>query len=471
MENLLPASQTGAESSLLSHGSFWRRFLIVQFVVLVLFPLKGYPDTYPATREYYAWIGSGVSAGYTSPAQPDFLNAGNVAWDGWQVPVFWPSGITKVEWFTDGNCQGKAEPLFISQSSWVLVWASYQWPTGAIGCSGTSNYIFINLTCPYGGNVVVDQCYNAPPCLPPSVRDTKTGKCELSEIYTLILKPDRSTTEPSTNLGLTVSVENQDHQPPKNPVQVKISLKVDHKSGGHDHGDSTRPRGGINGKNCESDDTCATLSIGGSDSSGSTSITFNARDASGEHTITATCDKCRNGPQEAKVKVKVEGLSPIPALPFYTLTEVNGNVIGAKSGWHTDNHNLTPAAATVLAKIAVNYRFHPKFYLRDPVTNAISFPPVLHLNDASLPWGGVYDICARPNACTESGIVAWHQPHIEHRRGTTIDVRANTKNGTIPASNKAKFTDYLIKLGLPYLHEDPGTENEHFHIRLMKKKE
>jgi hypothetical protein len=367
------------------------------------------------------------------------LNAGNVAWDGWQVPVFWPSGITKVEWFTDGNCQGKAEPLFISQSSWVLVWASYQWPTGVIGCSGTSNYIFINLTCPYGGNVVVDQCYNAPPCPPSSLRNPKTGKCEPPETYTITLKPDRTTTEPSTNLGLTVTVENQDRQPPKNPVQVKISLKVDPKSGGHDHGNSTRPRGGINSKDCVSDDTCVTLSIGGPGSFGSTSITFKARDASGEHTITATCDKCSNGPQEAKVKVMVEGLEPIPDFPYYALEESDPDhpgqtrVVGATAE-HSGNHYLLPAATQVLMQIAVTYHFDPKFKVRDPQTNGMVQPPLLHVNDASLKWGGKFDI---------KGL--WTGSHKEHKRGTSVDLRANEKVGAIPPKLFSKFESVLMR--------------------------
>jgi hypothetical protein len=282
-------------------------------------------------------------------------------------------------------------------------------------------------------------CSRPDQCLPPNVINPDTGKCEPPETYTITLKPDRTTTEPSTNLGLTVTVENQDHQPPKNPVQVKISLKVDPASGGHDHGNSTRPRGGINSKDCVSDDTCVTLSIGGPGSSGSTSITFNAREASGEHTITATCDKCSNEPQEAKVKVMVEGLEPIPAFPYYALEESDPDhpgqtkVVGATAE-HSGNHYLLPAATQVLMQIAVTYHFDPKFKVRDTQTNGMVQPPLLHVNDASLKWGGKFDI---------KGL--WTGSHKEHKRGTSVDLRANEKVGAIPPKLFSKFESVLMR--------------------------
>jgi hypothetical protein len=276
-----------------------------------------------------------------------------------------------------------------------------------------------------------------------------------------------STSSTNTQPIIATVIDQNTNQPPANPVNVHISIKVDPTSGGHDHGNGTRPRGGIATVNtCTSDGECWSNPT----VNGAVVFNFNAPEASGTHTITATCDGCGNTATKT-VNVKVDGLNPIPALPFYALIEANGDVIGARTGWHIDNHNLTPAAAAVLAKIAVNYRFSPKFYLRDPATNSVILPPILHLNDASLPWGGVYDICARPDACAETGIVVWHKPHAEHRRGTVIDVRANGADGAIPKRNKAKFVDYLVKLGLPYLHESKGTSNEHFHIRLMRKKE
>ncbi|MFH0934038.1 MAG: hypothetical protein V1879_02430, partial [Pseudomonadota bacterium] len=130
-----------------------------------------------------------------------------------------------------------------------------------------------------------------------------TGTSCVNENLTITLTGG-TTIEPGKDLSLTVTVINKnDNQPPKNPVPVKISLKVDPKSGGHDHGDGTRPRGGINNEDCKTDDTCKTLSIG---REGSATITFKAPAAAGTHTVTATCDKCSNGPQEVKVDVRVK---------------------------------------------------------------------------------------------------------------------------------------------------------------------
>ncbi len=270
-------------------------------------------------------------------------------------------------------------------------------------------------------------------------------------------------------LPLIATVIDQDtNQPPANPVTVRISLKVDPSSGGHDHGNSSRPRGGIaNVQTCPSDEVCWSNPT----NNGAVVFNLNAPKASGTHTITATCDECSNTATKT-ADVKIPGLSAIPASQFYALLEANGDVIGAKTGWHTDNHNLAPAAASVLWRLAVSYRVEQRFKLRDPATGRFTVPPpVLHLNDASLPWGGVYDICARPAACPELGVITWLKPHGEHRRGTVIDVRANGGDGSIPASKKTSFMNFLIERGVPYLHEFVGTANEHFHLRLMGRRE
>jgi hypothetical protein len=332
--------------------------------------------------------------------------------------------------------------------------------------------------CPHGGGLSylnVGQCINAPPCPAPQVRDATTGKCRL-ENYTLELTASGTSIEPGKDMPLTVTIKDQDQQPPKDPVTVKISLMVDPKSGGHDHGDNTRPRGGIDGKSCASDDTCKTLTLGGGNG-GSASIIFNSRDAAGTHTVTATCNQCSNGSQSAEVKVKVEGLETIPASSFYAFT-------GSKTGEHEKNHNLTPAAAQVLWQIAVAYQIEQQFKLRDPATGEFTAtPPVLHVNDASLEWGGLFDAVNSD----------WARPHGEHRRGTVVDLRANNASGAISIKNFKKFDGILKELEVGYLHEctkdkkstpianrhnrkwpgciseldgSPDT-NRHYHVRLM----
>ena len=229
-------------------------------------------------------------------------------------------------------------------------------------------------------------------------------------------------------------------QPTANPVPVHISLKVDPISGGHDHGNSTRPRGGIaEVQTCTSDAECWSNQT----VNGAVVFNFNPTDVSGTHTITATCDGCSNT-ATANVDVKVDGLEQIPNSVFYTLTETNGRVIGAVTGNHTDNHYLTPTAASVIRQIAISYSTEQQFKLPDPITKMRTVaPPLLHLNDASLKWGGLFDICAISNACPSLGVIAWDTPHSEHRRGTVVDIRANAADGSIPPANKLKFMKLL----------------------------
>ncbi len=281
----------------------------------------------------------------------------------------------------------------------------------------------------------------------PVFRDAPT---EVPETYTLTLTPDQPSTEPSASLDLTVAVENQDHQPPKKPVPVKISLKVDPKSGGHDHGDNTRPRGYIDNIKCETDGTCKTLSIG---SEGSAIITFKAPTASGQHTITATCDRCSNTATK-QVNVKVDWLKPIPPSGLYALYETDGSVIGAARNMHESNHYLTPIAANQLLVLAINYHH------RYPNN------PVLHINDASLIWGGKFDLSGK-----------WTGYHYEHDKGTVVDVRANTNAGNIPEENFTDLENMASGQGLdaqlhcsatrnPSIDNCAGDTNRHYHIIL-----
>lgn len=249
------------------------------------------------------------------------------------------------------------------------------------------------------------------------VPDSTRTSCVPNQ-YTITLQGG-DTIEPGQSQAFTAKVEDQYHQPPKNPVTVNISLKVNSTSGGHAHGGTDRPRGGISGKNCDSDATCWS---GTADSSnnGVVSFNFNSTDASGIHTVTATCDLCTNSPQTATVNVKVNGLEPIPASQLYALTDSGGNVIGGEQGKpHHDNHHLTAGAIGKLEILADMYK------------SAINPGERLYLNDASLKWGGLFDV----------GSTSWKKPHTTHRRGVEIDIRAAAatngdpvKEGAIPFS-------------------------------------
>ena len=172
------------------------------------------------------------------------------------------------------------------------------------------------------------------------------------------------------------------------PVTVKAD--VEQGSGGHVHLDTLqRPKGYLYSDqtktSCDSAQPAACIT-GSTDTNGQFAFTFLASQVSGKHTVTVTCDVCNGGKADLAIKVAVKpDLKPIPASQFYTLYEANGDVIGAVTGNHTDNHYLAPEAAIVLWRIAAAFNVEKQFAFIDPATNQ---QLVLHLNDASLEWGG-----------------------------------------------------------------------------------
>ena len=316
-----------------------------------------------------------------------------------------------------------------------------------IGTSGTNvGLIFSYMNCP------VPSSYTYRPYW----LNWESGMCErtLPDTFTITLSGGNEV-EPSKGSAINTLpiiatvIDRSTNQPPTNQVNVRINLKVAPTSGGHDHGDSTRPRGGIADVGiCPSDEKCWSSPT----VNGAVAFNFNAPKVSGTHTITVTCDRCSNTATKS-VDVKVDGLEIIPDSPFYTF-------IG-ETDKHTDNHYLTPEAAAVLWRIAVSYQVEQQFKLQDPATGRFTVtPPVLHVNDASLKWGGKFDLSGR-----------WSGPHYEHKRGTVVDVRANTLDTAVPGQNFDKFILLVNRYGADALLEEPDINRRHFHLRLLNREE
>jgi hypothetical protein len=244
----------------------------------------------------------------------------------------------------------------------------------------------------------------------------------VQEQYTISEPKDKSKLpdiQPDSTSEVTVRVTSAQTNQPKQGAVVRFHIDADISSGGHAHGEEhgRRPRGTISSDNCVGEsggmpDTydCTT------DPQGYTGFTFKAPAVSGSQSITATCisDAC-SGSVTSNIDVKVSGLVPIPASPFYELKEPdpNGGMknIGS-TATHKDNHYATPTAITGLGQLASVY-----FRIINPGQK-------LYINDASLPWGGLLDDNAD-----------WKPPHQGHRRGDAIDIRAdsaNKKPGEIP---------------------------------------
>lgn len=196
----------------------------------------------------------------------------------------------------------------------------------------------------------------------------------------------------------------------------------------------------------------------GNTGSAGLAFTFTAPEPAGDHKIIASCTDGKNCKQEGPdivwvgVKDGNKDLTPLPASSLWV-------PVGDKPA-HPDNHYLTAKALNALTRLAQLY--HDTF----------SNNPALRLNDASLKRGGVFDIYydyvdqfgTRHERDQEGW---WKQPHKEHRRGVVIDIRANTAEGAIPPDNRPGFEDLLTRRRMSYLHESQGTDNEHYHVRLL----
>jgi hypothetical protein len=179
---------------------------------------------------------------------------------------------------------------------------------------------------------------------------------------------------------------------------------------------------------------------GVTDGKGEFKFKFNAEEVSGTHVLAATCGKCTQ-PASKNIDVKVDGLFAL--LPSQALYELVGGL--PDNPEHPDNHYLTPAAKRKLLQLVNDYN------------NLFPDDSILHLNDASLVWGGLFDIKTK-----------WKPSHYEHRRGTVIDVRANRTDTAIPPANYRKFMRIIEDIEGDYIYHPPGKPiPEHFHVRLI----
>ncbi len=247
--------------------------------------------------------------------------------------------------------------------------------------------------------------------------------------------------------GLVAKVHDQNGQLVPN-VDVKLEVKVMANSGGHQHDDDARHTKYM-GKLISPQGTTTENGKVLTGNTGTFGLPFTFQspefpnNPAGDHTITASCTDrtcTQQGPNQVWVGIKF--LVSIP-----NATDITGSaqyvLIGADNH-HQNNHYVSSAALAQLDKLTYQYR---QEFLNDPP---------LHLNDSSLERGGVFDIQG-----------SWAPPHAEHRRGFVIDIRANSAPGAIPAKNFRSFQMLLRSLGMSYEFEDPGTPNQHYHVRLL----
>ncbi len=246
----------------------------------------------------------------------------------------------------------------------------------------------------------------------------------------------------TTNLRVRVFNANGQLVPNAN---VKLEVTVIAKSGGHQHdGPPPRPKGEL------SNGVVVDTMITGNTGPNGMGFAFAAPDPAGDHKITASClDRTCKQEGPDTVRVGVKGLVPIPESPTYVLITPNTDTL------HPNNHYLTPASITVLQKLAGRY------------SQQFTAGLLLNLNDASLERGGLFDIGARNG-------IPWRPPHVTHKKGTEIDIRANPQinpTTSIPEANFEAFEVNVRKVGATRCPAGAGpayagTDNQHYHVCL-----
>ena len=230
---------------------------------------------------------------------------------------------------------------------------------------------------------------------------------------------------------------------PKGGVLINFSVDVTPNSGGHEHHDVARPKGKLSPIQ------------GTTDANGEVKLIFTAPEVSGIHTIKATCATCSNSPAAKEIMVKVPDLVPIsPNSPrnadgsyAYALTSVDG-IHAGEGRYHKNQYYLTEQARQNLRALIDSF-------------GAAGWGTVA-LNDASLYWGGRYDIKGN-----------WGGPHQGHRDGREIDISFTRANNPISTSKQNDFYDKFCKdkateAAFSILHH--FVKVPHFHVYLDKQK-
>jgi hypothetical protein len=243
-----------------------------------------------------------------------------------------------------------------------------------------------------------------------------------------------------SKLELVVRVKENDT--PKADVPVQLSIVVTPNSGGHEHHDANRPKGSLS------------LTAGKTDASGEIKLVFQAPIVSGIQTVKATCTDCTNEAGH-EITVKVPDLVPINPNPrrqengsfAYALTSVDRIHVGT-ARYHVGQYWLTKAASDSLDDLVKAF-------------NDFGWGTVA-LNDASLIWGGVYDINGN-----------WRNPHKGHRTGEEIDISFVRAGNVVPRDRQDSTYDEFCKknnAAMPFNILHHFVEIPHFHVYLRKQK-
>lgn len=339
-------------------------------------------------------------ADYQEYFLPDYASAfkacaddQNNSWDG--------------NWYTR-SCTGNA---------YQSAYGRYAMETVQIGSwTPCKRYWYPDAACPAG------QSFEGPP----------PGECKGKYKIEIVGEDGRGASrgeiEPGRPLPLRAVVYDQSGQSVAG-ITVSLKSEVIEKTGGHNHHDTTRPKG--------------TVPSAGTTASEGFAFTFNsgAELVAGDHKVTARCSDCE-GPATYDIWVGIRGLVPLSASASY--------VFVGKTGHHPSNHYMAEDASKRVRDLAAAYH---RFFPNDPV---------LRLNDASLERGGRFDIASESTKAPRP----WAPPHKTHLIGRNIDVRANphVNDDAIPHRNFFDFEDLVAAQNGRFLAEDMESRTGHYHL-------
>ncbi|WCM98309.1 Ig-like domain-containing protein [Acidovorax sp. GBBC 1281] len=324
------------------------------------------------------------------------------------------------------------------------------WTVGSWGSDGRSCYPSIQEACTIGGNGQLSPSPTAGTGY--TCREMGTegpywaaiNKCYYQQFPTLVALSGPSETRPAATGGsseITLIAKVTNSTAAKSGVALGFSVDVTPNSGGHEHHDVARPKGLLS----------ATQGV--TDANGEVKIVFKAPEVAGVHTIQVACAVCSNSPVSKEIQVRVPDLLPISPNPpqnadgtfVYALTSVDKTHQG-NGRYHHNQYYLTEQSRQNLRAMISNF--------------ATEGWGTVALNDASLFWGGRYDITSN-----------WRGPHAGHRDGREIDISFARANNPISASKQNDFYDKFCKtkkVNFPFSLLHHYVNAPHFHVYLEK---
>lgn len=231
---------------------------------------------------------------------------------------------------------------------------------------------------------------------------------------------------------------------PKAGVAVSFSEDVTPNSGGHEHHDVDRPRGRLSGVQ------------GATDANGEVKLIFTAPEVAGIHTVKATCASCSNTSATKEIQVKVPDLIHIPA----DSQTPSRYVFVGQTSKHPKSHFVTNDSWETLQLVIDTFI-------------ALGWGQV-GINDASIEWGGMFDIEGKwlQKYMNSNGI--WVTGgHAEHRNGEQVDVSFSRPASVSMQLRKNAFHEVCNKnrtsLSPDILWHQTDGYAPHFHLYLTGK--